>query len=235
MENKGIKISGGGSINTGNLAVGDNAHIQVNNSTSKTFVEKEDSTNDDAKNEKSGTRKVFISYNHKDIEIVDRIRNSLNLSNIEIIIDSEMMLPGESITNFIERSISKSDITLSIISNTSLLSSWVGFETINTFYLEKFSNKKFIACYIEGDFLDNEFRITATKNIDEKLGKIDSMILEYMNLKLDTSDLNNEKTRLFQLRNNLGDILQRLRNSLCLDMKEDAFDNNIKRLISAII
>lgn len=177
---------------------------------------------------------VFISYNHKDKETAYKINNALKLAGLNVIIDSEMTSAGENITNFIEQSILKSDITLSIISNNSLLSSWVGIETINTFYHEKFSDKKFIACYTDDDFFNNKFRITATRKIDEKIKELDNLILECMELKLDTTDLNNEKSRLFQLRNNLGEILQRLRNSLCIDIKENVFENNIKQIISTI-
>lgn len=234
MENKGIIISGG-AINSNNLAIGNKAQIIVNQSTSKKGIDIQDnSIPNELKDKPKNKVNVFISYNHNNKQIVDRLRKKLSLANIEVIIDSEMMKPGEKISDFIEQSIAKSNITLSIISNDSLLSSWVGFETINTFYQEKFRNKKFIACYTDDDFFDNRFRVTATLKIDEKINKLDSLILEYMSLKLDTTDLNDEKSRLFQLRNNLGDILQRLRNSLCLDIKENLFETNLKRLISAI-
>lgn len=234
MENKGIIISGG-SINSNNLAVGNNSQITVNQSAPEKNTDKEDgSVTAELKNKPGDKVNVFISYNHKDKQIADELKSKLNLADIKVILDSEMMKPGENISNFIEQSILKSEITLSIVSNNSLLSSWVGFETINTFYHEKFGNKKFIACYTDEDFFDNKFRVTATRKIDEKINELDSLILEYMSLKLDPTDLNDEKTRLFQLRNNLGDILQRLRNSLCIDIKESAFESNVERIILAI-
>jgi hypothetical protein len=52
--------------------------------------------------------------------------------------------------------------------------------------------------------------------------------------KIDTNDLNSQKSRLFKLRNNLGDILLRLRESLCIDVREDKFDENVSKIVSAI-
>jgi len=216
--------------NTINVTGNNNQIYQDISNRSLKDISNSDNVNTTAQN----SRRVFISYNHKDKLIADKLSNNLKLSGAKVIIDSEMMKAGENISNFIEKCILESDITLSIISNNSLLSSWVGIETINTFYHEKYSDKKFIACYTDDDFFDNKFRITATRKIDEKIKELDNLILEYMELKLDPTDLNNEKTRLFQLRNNLGDILQRLRNSLCIDINDNVFEDNIKRIISAI-
>jgi len=178
--------------------------------------------------------KVFISYSHKDKKIANKLNNKLKDAGVNIIIDSEMMKAGENITHFIEKSISQSNIILSIVSNNSLLSSWVVVETINTFYNEKFSNKKFIACYTDDDFFNDIFRKNITRIIDKKIKELDNIIVEYMELKIDPSDLNDKKTRLFQLRNNLGDILMRLRNSLCIDVKDEVFEKNVKHIISVI-
>ena len=216
--------------NTINITGNNNQIYQDISNRSIKDISNSDNVNTSAQN----SRRVFISYNHKDKIIADKLSNKLKLSGAKVIIDSEMMKAGENISNFIEKCILESDITLSIISNNSLLSSWVGIETINTFYHEKYSDKKFIACYTDDDFFDNKFRITATRKIDEKIKELDNLILEYMELKLDPTDLNNEKTRLFQLRNNLGDILQRLRNSLCIDINDNVFEDNVKRIISAI-
>ena len=178
---------------------------------------------------------VFISYNHGDREIAGKLKATLEQNGIVVRIDSETMQAGEDIKSFIERSIRDTGVTLSIISNKSLLSAWVAMETINTFYHEKFKeDKKFIACYIDDDFFSPRFRLDATKKIDEKLKEIDGLIPEYIQNKIDTIDLNNEKTRLHQLRNNLGEILLRLKESLTLDIREDQYDASLARILDTI-
>ncbi len=178
---------------------------------------------------------VFISYNHADREVAEKLKTVLKENHIDVMIDSEAMKAGENISDFIERSINDSDVTLSVVSNKSLLSAWVSMETVNTFYHEKSNpDKKFIACYIDDDFFQNDFRLEATKQIDARISEIDQKIPEYMKMKIDTNDLNSEKTRLYKLRSHLGDFILRLRESLTLDIREDQFDGNIARIISAI-
>jgi hypothetical protein len=178
---------------------------------------------------------VFISYNHGDREVADKLKRALEKEGIGVRIDHAVMSAGENIQGFIESSIRETDITLSIISNRSLLSAWVALESIHTFYHEKFaSDKKFIACYVDDDFFRTDFRLNSTKQIDAKIDEIDRLILKYMAQKIDTNDLNNQKSRLFKLRNNLGDILLRLKESLCVDIRGDRFDEGVTRIIGSI-
>ena len=178
---------------------------------------------------------VFISYNHGDSEVADKLKSALEKADIVVRIDKAVMDAGANIQEFIENSIRDTGITLSLVSNHSLLSAWVALESIDTFYQEKFTGKKkFIACYVDDDFFRSDFRLTATKQINEKITEIDKLIPEYVAQWIDTNDLNSQKTRLFKLRNNLGDILLRLRESLCIDIREDKFDENVGKIISAI-
>lgn len=188
---------------------------------------------------RSGTVKsaptVFISYNHADSEIAERLNAALKKNGIEVRIDRAVMEAGATIQEFIESSIRETEVTISIVSNRSLLSAWVALESIETFYKEKSNGgKKFIACYIDDDFFGTDFRLNATKQIDAKIAEIDNNIPTYITLKIDTNDLNNQKSRLYKLRNNLGDILVRLRESLCLDFRGDKFDQSLLKIVSTL-
>ena len=183
----------------------------------------------------SGRRTVFISYNHSDGEVADKLKVTLEKKGVVVRIDKAVMEAGGYIQEFIERSVRDNAVTLSIVSNRSLLSAWVALESIATFYHEKFtSNKTFIACYIDDDFFRTDFRLNATRQIDAKIEEIDKLIPEYNAKKIDTNDLNSQKSRLYKLRNNLGDILLRLKESLCVDIREDKFDESMTKVISAI-
>jgi len=182
-----------------------------------------------------GAPTVFISYNHGDSEVADKLKTALEKAGIAVRIDKAVMDAGANIQEFIENSIRDTGVTLSVVSNHSLLSAWVALESIDTFYQEKFTGKKkFIACYVDDDFFRSDFRLNATKQIDAKIEEIDKLIPEYIAQKIDTNDLNSQKSRLFKLRNNLGDILLRLRESLCIDIREDKFDDNVAKIIGAI-
>jgi hypothetical protein len=187
----------------------------------------------------SGTIKnvptVFISYNHDDREIADKLNTALEKNGIEVRIDHAVMEAGTSIQEFIENSIRETEVTISMVSNRSLLSAWVALESIETFYKERFTGGKiFIACYIDDDFFSTDFRLNATKQIDAKIADIDNKFAEYITLKIDSNDLNNQKSRLYKLRNNLGDILVRLKESLCLDLRGNKFDESVTKIVSTI-
>ncbi|UCF20754.1 MAG: toll/interleukin-1 receptor domain-containing protein [Gemmatimonadota bacterium] len=178
---------------------------------------------------------VFISYNHSDREVADRLKAALEREGIRVRIDREAMKAGQDIKRFIENSIRETDVTISIVSNRSLLSAWVALETINTFHHETLADeKKFIACYIDDDFFKPEFLLAAADQIDARIAEIDEKIPLYIEKKLDTIDLNSEKSRLFKLRNNLGEFLVRLRESLTLDIRAESFDRSAAKIVSTI-
>jgi hypothetical protein len=180
-------------------------------------------------------KKVFISYNHDDSRVAERLKSALEAKGIQVTIDSTSMSAGESIQGFIERSIRETEVTLSIVSNRSLASAWVALESITAFYSERLrDDKKFIACYLDDDFFKPDYRLKATDLIDTKIGEIEALLPKYVEKKLDSNDLNNERTRLYDLRNNLGKILQRLKESLTLNIRESEFDRSLARIIKSI-
>ena len=190
---------------------------------------------DIVKPRKDSSRTVFISYNHKDQEISFKLKNALKSNGIDVIIDADSMQAGDAIKEFIEESIANSNITLSVISNASLLSGWVGMETINTFFAVKINkDRKFIACFLDDDFFNKEFTLKAVDKIDQDISEIENLMSEYSEKKLDTGDLNAEKTRLYDLRNNLDKIIGKLRGSLCIDIRGEQFEQNLPKILEAI-
>ena len=73
-----------------------------------------------------------------------------------------------------------------------------------------------------------------TQQIDQRLRRIAELLPDCATRRIDTVDLNEEKTRLYDLRNSLGLILATLKDSLCLDVREDRFEDSAKRLVAAI-
>jgi len=181
-------------------------------------------------------KKVFISYNHHDLEKANRLRDKLLAENIEVYIDSDKMEAGEDIQEFIEKCVRETNATISLISKNSLLSAWVAMESINTFYHEKTdSAKKFIACYITDDFFKRTFTDDAFDYIDGEIKDIQSIITLRMTKNRSIRDLQNELTRMTELRNNIDEIVRRLRESLCVDIKDDNIDHNFQKILQTII
>ena len=163
------------------------------------------------------------------------LRDVLSRNGLEVIIDLDSMAAGQRIEEFIMASIQAADAVVSIVSNRSLLSSWVAMETIKSLHRQKWVNGKlFIGCYLSEDYFRPEFRLECTRQIDERLQLIDRLIADYAEKKLDPVDLNEEKTRLFDLRNNLGTILAELKQTLCLDLRRKEFESSVRTLLATI-
>jgi hypothetical protein len=181
---------------------------------------------------KRGT--VFLSYNHADKDAVARLHETLKRQGIPVLIDSEWMVPGERIEAFIERALQRAGTVVSVVSRRSLLSAWVALETVHALERNRWTGRQFIACYLDDDFTDPACRVRLTDAIDQRLQHIQDLLAEHAGRRLDTRDLDEEKTRLYDLRNHLGVILAALKDSLCLDLRDPTFDESAKRLIAAI-
>ncbi|MCH5597325.1 TIR domain-containing protein [Niabella ginsengisoli] len=186
-------------------------------------------------NSKVSQKRVFISYNHKDALIANKLKDALVKAGIDVTIDSEAMGAGDNIKQFIESCVRDTETTLSIVSKNSLLSAWVAMETLNTFGLQLGTvPKKFIPCYIEPDFFDIHFTDEALKQIEQKIDGLAVLIETRVKQGQDNLDINDEYSRLIRLRNSLGEIVGRLRNSLCMDITESKFEMNLPKIIQKI-
>jgi TIR domain/Effector-associated domain 11 len=180
-------------------------------------------------------KSVFISYNHHDIEIANKLKEKLTAININVVIDSERMQAGEDIKEFIEKCVRETGTTISLISKNSLLSAWVAMESINTFYHEKTdTTKKFIACFISDDFFNRDFTDQALDHIDGEIKQIQELVTARMQKNRSIRDLQNELTRNTELRNNMDEIIRRLRESLCIDIRDEKFESNFNKIIEAV-
>lgn len=183
----------------------------------------------------SGSHRIFLSYNHDDKDEVAELTAALQACGIQVHIDREAMAAGEGIRAFIERSIRETSATVCVVSKQSLLSAWVAIETIEAFHAERMAgSRRFIACYLDDDFFEPTFRLECTERIDRKIAEIDELIPKYVEKRLDTADLNTTKTRLYGLRNNLGDILLRLRDSLTLNLRGEGAAATARRIAATL-
>ncbi len=179
-------------------------------------------------------KRVFISYSHDDAAMAGRLRDVLGRNNFDVIMDVDSMAAGQRIQEFIERSIQDADLVVSIVSNGSPLSAWVAMETMNAFHRAKPAGSRvFVPCTLSDDFLRPEFRLECTRKIDERLEAIERLIPSYAATRTDPVDLNEEKKRLYDLRNNLGAILAVLKGSLCLDCGR-RFEQSSRTLVATM-
>ncbi|HFA49929.1 MAG TPA: toll/interleukin-1 receptor domain-containing protein [Bacteroidetes bacterium] len=182
----------------------------------------------------TGGPKVFISYNHKDKEHAHRVKAFFEEKNIPVLIDVEEMNAGEDIQSFINRCIKASSVTLSLVSTNSLLSGWVGMESILTLTGEGIADKQFIACSLESDFFDMGFMRKAIGTINEKIAKIDEEMKWRRENGVGIEDIQNEMTRNNELKSKLPSIIATLKNRLTIDISGDNFEAGMQRVFETV-
>jgi len=179
-------------------------------------------------------KNVFISYNHKDKKVADLIKIELEKEGIEVTIDSENMNAGDDIKMFIEESIKNTNVTLSLVSPNSLMSAWVAMESINTFYAQKIVDKQFIAAFIDSSFFKRDFVDKALNKIDKEIEKIKKLINTRLAMNRNITDLQTELERYNDLSHNLPKIIQRLKDSLSVNIAGDNFQAGIIKVVQSI-
>ena len=196
----------------------------------------------------SSARPVFISYNHQDADSAAVVRQALEEAGISVLIDSQAMAPGEDIGRFVRRCIATSRATVCLVSRSSLLSGWVAQETLLALSVQALDDgaaaelaavtagcaptqRAFVALFLDEDFFAPTVRLALTETIDTRLSELDALRAQHAHRKLDSVDLDAEAARLHALRHGLGAVLQRLRQTLCLELCEPARVASLARLV----
>lgn len=177
---------------------------------------------------------VFISYNHNDKDLANRIKDFLRKEGVDVTIDSEAMGAGEDIKTFIEKCVRENDIILSLVSKNSLLSAWVAMESVLAFAGEKLVTKKFIAVYEDASFFERSFVRESMVEVRNELQEVENEIDECNKLKIGIEHLQDERTRYRKLETNLAEIVGRLRNSLCIDISGNNFEKGMQKICNDI-
>ncbi|MBI1224666.1 MAG: TIR domain-containing protein [Bacteroidetes bacterium] len=178
---------------------------------------------------------VFLSYNHKDTADATKVKDFLRSKGINVTIDSEAMKSGEDIAEFINKCIRESDVTLSLVSTNSLLSAWVGIETMNTLVGEKIAGKKFISVVIDGAFYDRGFVDTAFTEVEKRMAELKELMLARLDKDRGIEDLQSERTRNKNLLNDLPEIVANLRARLNVDISGDNFEKGMEKVARDIL
>jgi hypothetical protein len=178
---------------------------------------------------------VFLSYNHADAGVAQTLKQGLESHRLSVVIDSEAMQPGEDIRQFIGRSIRESDATVCVISEASLMSGWVALETVLALAdAEVNERRRFVACYLDDCFMAADFQLTATTSIDDRVRELDVLRQKHTEQGTLAPALDDERTRLLDLRHHLGRIIQHLLGALSLDIRPPAIGSSIDGLAASL-
>ena len=139
------------------------------------------------------------------------------------------------IKNFINKSVEKSDFTISIVSKNSLKSVWVIDEALTTLMHEEVNQKKKFMPIIDNSFLDNKFSSEIIQKISTDIREIVQISLEIINKGAGTEHLDPQRERLNNAKHNLPKLLKKLREINIADFSTDEkFNENLPKLIKVI-
>jgi hypothetical protein len=180
--------------------------------------------------------KVFISYSWADKSIVSKVKAFVEKAGCDVTIDSEDMKAAQDIMGFIQHSIKNCDVVLSVVSSQSLMSGWVGQESMAAFYAIWLADKKFIPVKLDDVNFDIKFQIAVQKGIQTKLQELEEGLAELRSIPgADTRAFDDDRNKLIEIQNNLGKIIQRLKSVLTLDISGDNFEGNMKKVLESIL
>ncbi len=207
--------------------------LNTKNEQVKDAVQKNKTALQKKKRSQARKKTVFISYNHADEDTAAMLKKKLLKKNITVILDSDTMIGGTGIDDFITQSIKRSQATISIISTNSLSSGWVGIETLNTLNFKRFfPEKKFIPCYIDTGFFDDKnFTDDTLKKLKKKINDLKKRILQRDG---SSEELDAEKNRLDDLYSNLPKIMKHLKINLCIDIRPEKIKENFPKVLEAL-
>ncbi len=185
-------------------------------------------------NNSGDNKKVFISYNHKDKTMADRVKTYLEQGGLQVTIDREKMEPGQSISDFIKANIRSNGYILSLVSENSLKSGWVGMESTASLFAEWIADKHFIPLALDDSWHRAGFYIETLKYINENVKAKEKEAREAKKLGGRTTHIETQIERLLDLRANLSVILERLQNVLTVPISNEEFDLSMENVLNLI-
>jgi hypothetical protein len=187
-----------------------------------------------AANDASANKKVFISYNHKDKEIADRVKEYLEKGGLEVTIDREKMEPGQSISDFIKNNIRSNGYILSLVSQNSLRSGWVGMESTASLFAEWIADKHFLPLDLDGSWYREGFYVETLTYINESVKNKEKEARTAKKLGGRTTHIESQIERLLDLKANLSSIIERLQSVLTVPISNEKFEDSMEDVLNVI-
>lgn len=178
-------------------------------------------------------KKVFISYNHKNGDVMERVKAALEAQNIAVHVDVEDMQAGTPIQEFIDNAFKTSDMVLSVISRQSLMSGWVNKE-LNVAKVLKTLQSAWIPVSIDDAIFNPDFIFEAYAEIDQKREQMRERLQKALDADMDLAAFTAELKRQQDLKNSLSDTIAELKNILVIDITGDQFEAGMRRVLQKI-
>lgn len=184
----------------------------------------------------SSGKKVFISYNHQDRPAADQVVAFLSEKGFAITIDHKDLLGGRDIQDWITECLRTHKFVVSLVSEYSLKSGWVGMESIMAFFAEKLSEQsaQFIALNLQENIFEADVIDGIYDFLEEDLDNVRARINKYLERGRSTESLNGDLTRKQDHLNNLGKIVDRLKRCKTINASGHSFGQGLEELTRSL-
>lgn len=182
-------------------------------------------------------KSVFISYSRKDRVFAMQVHDKLKDKGYEVRIDEFVLEVNDYLEGKLRHLVQSSDYVLSIVSKNSLISEWVGLESVETLLHERYRNptRKFISLVIDNRVFDPGFDLEIIDEIDAKYDKLLELTVKAGKLRVSSEMYDISRDRLIDLRNNIKNIFLRIREYLSIDCSDlTQFDLGFDKLVHFI-
>lgn len=181
-------------------------------------------------------RRVFVSYSHKDDDFTKRLVKKLEDANINITMDTKSLRFGDSIDEFIRKSVRSTELTIMVVSQNSLRSPWVMAEFLETVFHEYVEeHRRLIPITIDKSVFETGLEIKLVDEIQGKIKDVNGKIIECLDKDIDIGRYVGVRQRLLDLKNNVAKAIDRLTSVLVGDFSDGQdFDQSLAKLIKSI-
>ena len=176
---------------------------------------------------------AFISYNHKDSSEMERVKGWLESNGVEVTVDVQDMRAGEDIESFIRSAFDESRFVLSMVSQNSLMSGWVSKE-FNTALVLNNRTTRWIPVSLDKSVFEYEFYVKAMTDIEKMHDEMSTLMIEALQKKMDITPLQDEMSRLKNLKANLGNTIAELKSVLIVDIAGISFEPGMKKVLESM-
>jgi hypothetical protein len=167
--------------------------------------------------------KVFLSYNHEDHALCERLGKDRSLQGIRVIVDRSNLQLADPLKERLTELIRDSHATICIVSRRSLKSAWVCWEILRHRSELENGGKKLIPAFVDKSFLDDGFVNEVGALAQNEILNLIRLTTEHSARGEPTPHLDTRRNALMDLKSNLPFIVDKFRLMCVVSLMESEY------------
>lgn len=178
---------------------------------------------------------VFLSYSRKNITICETLNDNLKRQGINVFVDTQDITYGENIRAEIVKLLQQAHFFIVIVSEHSLLSSWVIWEIQQYFQMNNIrEDSKIIPVFIDNKYLDDDYIKQIIEKVDNEYQQVVRQIYDLSKKSIPTDSFESKKQNLLNFKNAISKIIEFIRSTNAIDLSPINFEPGFLNLYQLI-